>query len=377
VLRRAVFQIHLWTGIAAGLYIVDVCVTGAALVFRIDLQRALHPHLFTPNGPGPTADAATMMERVRDAFPADRLSGVEAPTTLRPTYLAYVVHGNRFLTILADPVTGTVLGELPERSFVRTVQDLHFDLLAGRTGRTVNGIGATALLLMCLTGVVIWWQGTANWRRGLTVDFSRSWRRIAWDLHSTIGIWTVLFIAMWSVTGIYFAFPVAFRRAVHAVSPVSVMRLPESDPAGKAATATPLSWRELVAAAAAAMPGKTVARVVVPSTDRGAFLVQFADEAPTPAGSPSMTSVYMDQFTGAVLQTPTAATRTAGDAIMAWVAPLHVGNFGGQAIRVVWAVLGLAPPLLFITGGTMWWVRVARPHWRAARRGRLTRTTEA
>ena len=48
---------------------------------------------------------------------------------------------------------------------------------------------------------------------------------------------------------------------------------------------------------------------------------------------------------------------------MAWVAPLHVGNFGGNAVRVVWLVLGLSPPVLFVTGFIMWWTRVVRPRW--------------
>ena len=65
--------------------------------------------------------------------------------------------GNRFLTLLVDPVTAEILGELPDRSLVRTIQDLHFDLLAGRTGRIVNGVGAACLLLMCISGLVIWW----------------------------------------------------------------------------------------------------------------------------------------------------------------------------------------------------------------------------
>jgi uncharacterized iron-regulated membrane protein len=61
---------------------------------------------------------------------------------------------------------------------------------------------------------------------------------------------------------------------------------------------------------------------------------------------------------------PTAApARTAGDVIMAWVGPLHVGNFGGMGIRVAWLVLGLAPPLLFVTGFVMWWTRVVRARW--------------
>jgi uncharacterized iron-regulated membrane protein len=48
---------------------------------------------------------------------------------------------------------------------------------------------------------------------------------------------------------------------------------------------------------------------------------------------------------------------------MAWVAPLHVGNFGGNAVRVAWLVLGLSPPLLFVTGFILWWTRVVRPRW--------------
>src|SRR5205085_27426 len=146
-------QVHLWSGISVGFYVVLVCVTGAALVFRIDMQRATFPHLFTPS-PGKPADAATILDRVREAFPDDRISGIDAPTTGRPTFLAYVVRGRSFLAILLDPVTGRVLGELPDRSIVRTVQDLHFDLLGGRTGRTINGIGACVLLALGVTGAV-------------------------------------------------------------------------------------------------------------------------------------------------------------------------------------------------------------------------------
>jgi uncharacterized iron-regulated membrane protein len=83
---------------------------------------------------------------------------------------------------------------------------------------------------------------------------------------------------------------------------------------------------------------------------------------PTPLGA-ELTPVYLDQYTGARLAEPTPATRTAGDVIMAWVAPLHVGNFGGMGVRVAWLVLGLAPALLFVTGFIMWWTRVVRPRW--------------
>lgn len=88
--------------------------------------------------------------------------------------------------------------------------------------------------------------------------------------------------------------------------------------------------------------------------------MMFSPLRPTPLGA-DLTAVYLDQYTGEILTPAGSSGRTAGDVIMAWVAPLHIGNFGGNGVRVLWFVLGLAPPLLFATGFTMWWTRVVRP----------------
>jgi uncharacterized iron-regulated membrane protein len=353
---------HLWVGLITGLYLLVVCVSGAALVFRIDMQRTMHPALFTPHASGPVADPVAIMESVGKAYPTATLSGIDAPTTSRPTYLAYAVSGDRFLTLLLDPVSAQMLGELSDRSFVRTLQELHFDLLAGRTGRIVNGAGALALLTMCVTGVVIWWPGRSNWRRGLTVDFTRQWKRVTRDAHGAVGIWTVAMVAMWSVTGAYFAFPSAFRAAVNGISPLTAVRAPESGLLRSAESPRP-TWRSLIDEARTRVPGQHVARVVVPSSDRAAVLVMFSRVQPTPAGGADLTSVYLDQYTGAALTEPEKTPRTAGDIVMAWVAPLHVGNFAGNAVRVAWFIFGLSPAVLFATGFIMWWTRVVRPRW--------------
>jgi hypothetical protein len=46
LLRRILFQIHLWTGILIGLYIVVICLSGSVLVYRNELYRAFSPNLF-------------------------------------------------------------------------------------------------------------------------------------------------------------------------------------------------------------------------------------------------------------------------------------------------------------------------------------------
>jgi len=356
--------------VLTGLYIFIVCATGAVLVFRIDMQRAMHPALFTPRTSGALADPVAVMESVQKAYPESRVSGVEAPTTIRPTYLAYAARGDRFVTLLLDPVSAELLGEVPEHSLVRTIQDLHFDLLGGSRGRLVNGVGALVLLGMCVTGVVIWWPGTGNWTRSLRVDFTRQWRRVNWDLHSAIGFWTVALIAMWAATGAYFVFPTPFRLAVNRISPLTRVPTPQSKPA--LAGASRLSWRALVDEAQHRAPGQYIARVVLPSSNTSPFLVMFSRSRPTP-GNPELTSVYVDQYTGEAVTVPPPARPSAGDIVMAWLTPLHVGNFGGNGIRVAWLLLGMAPPVLFVTGFIMWWTRVVRVRWlRASRPATVT-----
>lgn len=40
-LRKVLFQIHLWTGIGFGLYMVMICVSGSVLVYRNELYVAV------------------------------------------------------------------------------------------------------------------------------------------------------------------------------------------------------------------------------------------------------------------------------------------------------------------------------------------------
>ena len=48
--------------------------------------------------------------------------------------------------------------------------DLHDNLLNGPTGRRVNGVGALALLMLCTSGLIIWWPGASRWRRSVLVE---------------------------------------------------------------------------------------------------------------------------------------------------------------------------------------------------------------
>jgi uncharacterized iron-regulated membrane protein len=71
--------------------------------------------------------------------------------------------------------------------------------------------------------------------------------------------------------------------------------------------------------------------------------------------SPSGNHVYLDPATGKVLMVDRVVDRPLGARFIAAMAPLHYAQFGGMTIKIAWALFGLAPLLLFVTGLFAWW----------------------
>jgi uncharacterized iron-regulated membrane protein len=223
--RRALFQVHLWTGVTVGLYILIVSLSGSAVVFRRELAKALvSPTLVSPVGRRLSTEE--LAAAVRKAYPRLSLIKIWEPSRADVAVEVWLSRGTNAggygrRERLFDPYTGRDLGDsVPyQPRLVGWLVDLHDDLLGGRRGRLVNGVGAICLTALSLTGLIIWWPGAARWRRSLIVRTGAGWPRFAWDLHSAIGLWMFLFVLMWGVSGIYLAFPDPFSTLVDLIQP--------------------------------------------------------------------------------------------------------------------------------------------------------------
>ena len=312
------------------------------------------PYTIEP-GP-PRADLIEAAGRIRAAYPGRTLTGISNPTAAVPTIRGYLLKGaDDYIAIDVHPLTGRLLGVSQfDESFLHWLQHLHFELLAGRTGRILNGIGAALILVMALTGIVIWWPGIARWRQSTKVDFRRRWKRINWDLHSATGFWTAALLLLWTISGIYFAWPLYFGAAVNALSPVTLAKLP---PPSRAKTTTPPpDVRRLLAQAQSLSPGATPLSITLPARGRGHIRVFMARE--TPPRYESADYHFFDAATGRhLLVWHRGRESTFGDLVIAWLGPLHFGTFGGIPVKVLWVILGLAPAVLAVTGLLMYWNR--------------------
>ena len=66
------------------------------------------------------------------------------------------------------------------------------------------------------------------------------------------------------------------------------------------------------------------------------------------------TNVWIDQYSGEVLAIRDRQLNSAGDTLLDWLHPLHNGEAFGMAGRIVVAISGLIPLLLFVTGVMRW-----------------------
>ncbi len=326
-LRRALFQVHLWTGIGTGLYVLLISVTGSAIVFRNEIYQKAGSGAKIVQVRGTKLPADDLKRIVRQKYPNNTLSFVfEGKQPNSPTEV-WMEHGGERVQRLFDPYTGEDLGaSVPLAIRVAAwLAKLHTDLLYGETGRKVNGVGAIFLTALCVSGFIIWWPGIKSWRRSLVVDPRSNWKRLNWDLHSAIGFWSFALIFMWAVTGVYLAFPLPFQKIINHYSPLIQYALPED------------------------------ANIAAPTAPAAASVLA------QPSQSKSLTF-----GTG---RRP-RIRRSAGDSFIRWIYYLHFGNFAGWKTKALWVVLGLLPVFLFATGAIMWWNRVLSP---AARRARSTR----
>lgn len=108
---------------------------------------------------------------------------------------------------LFDPYTGTDLGDVQPwtLNLLAGVRAFHTELLGGHTGRILNSLGASALIVLSLSSAMMGWRRLRQ-RRRFENEGAQTHRRFA-VLHRIVGIWTVLFALMWGITGAYLASP--------------------------------------------------------------------------------------------------------------------------------------------------------------------------
>jgi uncharacterized iron-regulated membrane protein len=219
-IRKALFQIHLWIGVAIGVYIFVISVSGSAIVFRREIARLAWTAPVVAAS-GPLMSEAELGAAVKKTYPRNDVARITYHKKPGRAAEVLMTRGPRQFERAFDPYSGKDLGSIgtDEPKVMVWLVRFHDDLLGGHTGRLWNGVGAILLTVLCATGIVIWWPGVSRWWRSLILRRNVGWARFNWDLHSVVGFWMFAFVLMWGISGIYLSFPDPFSNLVDYLQP--------------------------------------------------------------------------------------------------------------------------------------------------------------
>lgn len=363
--RKLWLKLHLWLGLGLGFFLGLIGLTGSVLVFWHEIDHALNPALYqasTNAGTQQSMDA--IMAAAESAAPLGwAASWTDAPIDSASTYLVSFGYQQPTadddqaisLTIAVDPYTAKVVGKRvfyhawnPLRScLVGFFFKLHYALFLGQTGTALVGVLAVLFIVSTLSGLILWWPLTGNWRRVLTIKSSASTERFNHDLHQSAGFYSLIVMLWLLISGVYLNLPEQFKWLVEVFSPVTEDIKLETMPASSNSDALQLAIQQVKAT----HPESSLHYIM---TDNQLFTPCFNQVAALKSYVLDETCWTFNRQSGELLQIKDSAHGSIGDAIMAWQWPLHSGQAFGWTGRILVFISGLICPLLFVTGVIRW-----------------------
>ncbi|WP_046243391.1 PepSY-associated TM helix domain-containing protein [Hymenobacter terrenus] len=405
--KSVIRSIHLYLGLASGLVIVFVCLTGCILAFEKEIEQAWHPERYFV-APATTAPLplARLVEAVKTYKPKAKIGGLKVyadPTRSVEVSLAggpgeggrgegrgdragAIREGHPSVSkaspnhmregpekgkgkgegggprVYVNPYTAAILGEVnPRNSFFHTVEQLHRGLVAGKIGKLVMGVSAAIFLFILGTGLVLWWPAT---RKALTarvrVKWGCGWKRLNHDFHIVLGFYASLFLFVLALTGVGMSFDwvgAGINKLTH-----SPMKRPEPPlsalPAMGTAPATTFGPDAVLALVRLQEPAAESYALQLPKESTGSIRVAIL--RPGAIAENATSEVYLDQYSGRVIRSQTYEQRPVGQRIRGLFKPVHTGAIFGWPTKLLAFVISLLGATFPITGTILWLNRVRK-----------------
>ena len=377
-MKQFIRTLHLWTGLTFGAILVVLGLTGSLLSWIHELDSMLNPGLLQVAPPShlragePWRVDAALVQAATDTLVANpgygRPSMLELPERAGDVFVAWyrpapapgAAPWTQTVTrqVMVDPATLAVTGErnwgeagLSRPLLMPTLFHIHRYLVAGEVGKVVIAVTGVSLLLMTLTGIVLWWPRMAKaaiWK-AVTVRHGGSWPRFSFQLHRAGGFFAAPMLLATAFSGVYFNMPDWVTPAIKAVSSVT----PNAKLTNKSAGEARVSAAGAVTAARAQFPAARVSRLSFPAKPNQPFEVRVRQPGELRMG-PGATRISVDSGNGAVLRVIDPVRAKSGDKFISWLFPLHTGEAFGTAGRVSISLFGLVPLAFFVTGLVVW-----------------------
>lgn len=360
--RKLFNDIHLWMGIAAGLILFVVCLTGTIYTFRTEIEELIERDKFfvevPENGQRLTSDE--LISIAQRQFPEAHVASLSIPNHAKRAYTISVRKEDerRGTSYLMNPYNGEILGDTSTSSseFFMTMFRLHrWLLLDSSIGRPIVGWATVIFVLLTITGMVIWFpQKVKSWKQGLKIKWSGNWKRINHDLHNALGFYSAIFLLIMGLTGLQWSFD-WYRTGLYNVLGVDRSRQApkeEQKPEVSYEGQTPLSIEATLAKAGEVLNYDGNYSINIPDAESVSISISkskigfFA-----PSGSDRIT---LNKYTGEVEEKNIFSEKPFNERVGSSIKALHMGYVFGTFSKILYFITCLIATSLPVTGTIIW-----------------------
>lgn len=348
LVRKFLFQLHLWIGLILGIAFVLIGLSGSVGVFEPLFSNPPTVQVVAANTPALNRGLAA----ARHAVGASQWANVNIKLPSGSHDPVIIYFGDELPAVATDPSTGRVLAtfSVKEPDWFTAILRFHNGLLMSdiRTGRTVEGWFGLAMIFLGLTGLYLWWPKPGRWKYAFIVRRTATGLRFHRELHAAAGIWTFVIYLLVTTTGLIFCFQQAqtIITVMTGVAPIALHE-PPTIPASVGAT---FIGPDEALSAATKVSDSPILGLKMPGWKPGQPTLSPIVVSPGPGAA---NRVYLDPYHGTVIPNPDppANKHYKFDLVLT---DLHFGIGFGPAYAVLVFISGLMPLLFFVTGLMMW-----------------------
>lgn len=323
---------------------------GSVLVFDSEINKLAHPHLFAVSE-GKQISYEKIKDQISKNYPNFEIQRINTPdeASSKGVFVIRITEENEQKTVYMNPASGAINGSLDQSAFLTRLLDFHMSLLlANVQGEKIVGFFGGAFFILLLSGLYLWWPGIKKWNNGFKYRKKKNNFIRNYDIHKLVGIFALPLLLILSLTGALFAYEQPLFKLFG--SEASIQPDPQlliSKPLAKGE----VSLDEIIESAKISVPKSVVTQIRLPENgSQGVVEVRLSRNYDPGTGN---IQIWVDPYDGEIVQ-KLDPKNDDGLTYQIWHRPLHTGGFGGLSTKILYALVGITPMILFITGIKMW-----------------------
>ena len=369
--------IHGWLGLPIWAFLFLICLTGS---FATISQEIIWLVESAARSNAPADDARRLsytqiVDRVEEQAPGTAVIFFDIPVKEQFALQLYVGRpdgGER--TIYVNPYTGKIQGEKSTFDLRQLLRELHGWLLIPFTATYSPGwyiVSAMSIPLLgsLITGLFVYkkfWRAILRPRLRITQGSRAFWG----DLHRLVGLWSIPFILIMSVTALWFLIEATLHDTGYTVpTEFEHPHVPRSQvvTGPNRQSVQTISPDRALEIARGNFPDLEPAYIVLPTT--GYHPIEVIGRSTYPL---VFESAYINPYSGKVLAARGIGHRTAIQLVTESMRPLHTGDFAGLWLKFVYFFFGLLLTALTLSGMMVWTRRSMQASSQYVRERRMT-----